>query len=301
MKHIFVINPVSGHGMANKLLPMIEDYFKDRPNDYTIHMTQYPGHATELASQYTSQDDVTVYSCGGDGTNHEILNGLNPGVTMAIIPSGSGNDFSRMFGMKEIDAKQWLIQTIEGKVCRCDCGEADGRRFLNCATLGFDADVASLASDMARTSKIPSKLIYLVAVFKILSKRHAIDATMEFNGQILKEQSLILALMNGRFYGGGFLPTPMADIQDGALDLCVVKNTSLPNILRLLPKYMKGTHINEPIVSFHKTDSIQITCSNEVNYEVDGEIGQTRSLNIRLIKGGLDLRVPKSSTLKELT
>jgi diacylglycerol kinase family enzyme len=64
---------------------------------------------------------------------------------------------------------------------------------------------------------------------------------------------------------------------------------------------MKGTHINEPIVSFYKTDSIKITCSNEVNYEVDGEIGQTRALNIRLLKGGIDLRVPKSSTLKELT
>lgn len=299
MKHIFIVNPVSGHQEALQWIPWIETYFKDRPTDFAIHVTQFPGHATQLAAQYHLEDDVTLYSCGGDGTANEVVNGLAPGIAMAILPSGTGNDFFRMAELSHLSHHDLLIQTIEGKEVKVDIGIANGKRFLDSATMGFDADVGIEANRMARNKWIPSKLVYLSAVLKILTHRQTHAFIMDFNQQTLSQEVLIVAVMNGRFYGGGFLPTPMATIQDGLFDVCVIENTSLANILRLLPKYMKGTHIHEPIVRFYNTDAIKIQATQAIHVQTDGEIQKTASLDIRLLKQGLKLRVPMASVLKE--
>jgi len=298
MKHIFVINPVSGHQNAVELIPIIEAYFKDRQNEFEIKVTQYPKHATEIAASYHVSDEVIVYACGGDGTANEVLNGLAPDIPMAIIPSGTGNDFYRMFSLKSKDPKQLLIETIEGKNSCVDCGIASGKRFLNCSTMGFDADVGAEADRLARQKWLPSSFVYLTAVLKILTQRKALDMTLDFNGQTLKVKALIVAVMNGRFYGGGFIPTPMANIQDGVFDLCVIEDTSLVNILTLLPKYMKGTHINESIVRFYKTSAIRIRCQGGASIQTDGELTQLEDLDIRMLAKGLKIRVPLSSSLE---
>lgn len=299
MKHIFVINPISGHQNALELIPIIEEYFKDKPNDFDIKITQYPKHATEIAATYHVSDDVILYACGGDGTANEVLNGLGPDIPMAIIPSGTGNDFYRMFGLQSKDPKQLLIQTIEGKMCYVDCGIASGKRFLNCSTMGFDADVGYEADRLARQKWMPSSLVYLTAVLKILTRRKVLDMTLDFNGQTLKVKALIVAVMNGQFYGGGFIPTPMANIQDGVFDLCIIEDTYLLNILKLLPKYMKGTHTQESIVKFYKTSAVRIRCIGGASIQTDGEISRLEDLDIRMLAKGLKVRVPHTSTLEE--
>lgn len=299
MKHIFIINPVSGHQDALKLIPWIESYFSTHPLNHEIHITQYPGHATLIAQQYHVEDDVTLYACGGDGTANEVLNGCAPGVAMAIIPSGTGNDFFRMISSKKTDLKRILIDTIEGKEVWVDHGTANQKAYMDSSTLGFDADVGVEANRIARFKWIPSKLVYLTAVFKILAKRSPKEVVIDMNNTTLKTNALIVAVMNGQFYGGGFLPTPMASIQDGNLDVCVIQDTDLKNILRLLPKYMKGTHIDEPIVSFYKTQAIRIQCKEPVNIQTDGEVTQNTILDVRIEKQALKMRVPRSSTLVE--
>lgn len=297
MKHIFIINPISGHHDAIQLIPWIESYFKDRKQDYVVHLTQYPKHATELAAQYHVSDDVCIYACGGDGTVNEVLNGLAPDVPMAIIPVGTGNDFYRMLKLKNLNLKDVLIKTIEGKQVEVDSGLAQGRRFLDSVSIGFDANVGYDANQFARIKWLPSKLVYLASVFKNLSDRKAQKMTLDFNGQTLVEEVLIVALMNGQFYGGGFLPTPQASIQDGYFDVCVIENTNLANVLRLLPKYMKGTHIDEPIVKFYKTQAIRIETILDNNVQSDGEMFRTKILDVRILPKSVQLRVPEESAL----
>ena len=252
-----------------------------------------------MARQYHVADEVTLYACGGDGTANEVLNGCAPGVAMAIIPSGTGNDFFRMICSKKMDLKQILIETIEGKEVWVDHGVSNQKAYMDSTTMGFDADVGVEANRLARFKWLPSKLVYLSAVFKILAKRSPKELVIDMNQTTLKTKALIVAVMNGQFYGGGFLPTPMASIQDGQLDVCVIQDTDLKNILRLLPKYMKGTHVKEPIVQFYKTEAIRIQCSEKVNIQTDGEVTQNTILDVRIEKRALKMRVPKHSLLEE--
>ncbi len=105
--------------------------------------------------------------------------------------------------------------------------------------------------------------------------------------------------MNGKDYGGGFTPTPQADMQDGYLDICIIQNANLAKILDALPKYQKGTHLDLDIVRFYKAKNLKISCDTEVHIQRDGESSVVKGLNISVVEKGIKLRVPHSSTLKE--
>ena len=100
MKHVFILNPFAGKKDSETYMGLISEYFSTHGGEYRILTTEYPGHASELAARYTAEEDVCVYAFGGDGTAYEVLNGLNDGVAMALIPNGTGNDYFRKI-MKE--------------------------------------------------------------------------------------------------------------------------------------------------------------------------------------------------------
>jgi len=299
MRHIFIINPMSGNKHATSYIPLIEDYFKSQPTNYEILLTQYPGHATELASKYSVDDDVCVYSLSGDGTANEVLNGLKEGVSLAILPLGTGNDFTRMFQIPNMSMDRLIIETIEGKECLVDYGMSNQRKFLNCSTMGFDADVGILAHDLKIKYPFLRSFTYVLAIFPLLVKRKPLKFTITFEDKVLKVQSLLTAVMNGQFYGGGFTPTPMASIQDGYLDLCVINDTGLLRILSLLPKYKVGKHILEDIVSFYKVKQFHLSSERTINTQCDGEVYPEIEIEFKIIEKGLKLRVPKRSLLEE--
>ncbi len=291
---------MSGNQQAVNYIPLIVEYFKLRPLDYEILLTQYPGHATELASKYTVVDDVCVYSLSGDGTANEVLNGLSEGVSLAILPLGTGNDFARMFQIPDMPIDKLIIETIEGKECLVDYGMSNKRKFLNCSTMGLDADVGILAHELKEKYPLLKSLSYVLAIFPLLIKRKPLRFTITFEDEVIHVQSLLTAVMNGRYYGGGFTPTPMASIQDGYLDLCVIKDTSLGRILTLLPKYKNGQHIYDDIVHFYKVKHFHLLSERVINTQCDGEVYPEIEIEFRIIEKGLRLRVPKRSLLEEI-
>jgi diacylglycerol kinase (ATP) len=297
MKHIFIVNPVSGHGKSKQIIPWIHSYFQENPGQYEVLMTQSHGHATELTHQYSQADDVCVYACGGDGTVNEVLNGLQDGVTMALIPTGTGNDFTRMFEYPKWKLKQILYKTIEGKEVMVDYGLIDDRRFMNCATMGFDADINLKAEKLGKKLPIPSKLVYIASIFPSLKERKPMNLTLTID-ETYTFTSLLTAVMNGRFYGGGFLPTPKATCQDGLFDICVVKNPPLSTILLLLPKYMKGTHTKHPMVVFFKGKKLRIQAERVMNVQIDGEVSQSSDIHLEIVHKGAKVRVPQASVLQ---
>lgn len=299
MRHIFIINPMSGNQHAANYIPLIEDYFKVHPMDYEILLTQYPGHATELARKYTQKDNVCVYSLSGDGTANEVLNGLNEGVSLAILPLGTGNDFTRMFQIPDMPIEKLIIETIEGKECLVDYGMSNQRKFLNCSTMGLDADIGILAHELKVKYPFIKSLSYVLAIFPLLLKRKPLKFTITFEDKVLHIQSLLTAVMNGQNYGGGFTPTPMASIQDGYLDLCVINDTGLLRILTLLPKYKVGKHIHEDIVKFYKVKQFHLLSEETINTQCDGEVYPEKEIEFRIMEKGLRLRVPKRSLLEE--
>ena len=300
MKHVFILNPFAGSKDSLTLKPTIISYFEAHPEEvYEIVETEYAGHATEIAKRYTEADDVCLYAVGGDGTAFEVLNGLNDGVRMAVIPNGTGNDYYRMIMPQKDAVSKILIDTIEGKNVRADYGIANERKYLNASSMGIDADINELANHLGKKYPIPKSLVYIVAAIRKVLKPQPHFYTMTFDGKELKQKALLVAVMVGGYYGGGFYPAPMADIQDGKFDIVIADDMKIARIFNLLPKYMKGTHVGIPEVKFYQTDRITLVSDTPVLYGCDGEPILESKIEYRLVKGGLNLRVPKASPLHE--
>ena len=296
MKHVFIINPTSGKGKSYKLISVIQDYFKENPGCFEILITEAPKHATELASNYKS--DACIYSVGGDGTAYEVLNGLQPGVEMAIIPAGTGNDYFSMQKYPKDDLNEILIQTIEGRVVDVDYGLANGHKFLNCFCMGLDAEVVQHANQFSKKYPIPNNMSYMASVLKTITSPKAIHAHATIDDIEVDISAILIAVMNGQYYGGGFNPTPDASIQDGILDVLFVDYLKMRQIIPLLPKYFGGRHQDVEAVHPYNGKRIHISIDREFVYCCDGETYFASEYDIQVIENGLRLRVPKESELK---
>ena len=296
MKHVFIVNPISGRGAANRAIPLIEEYFQENSGEYEIIVTEAPGHAKELASRYTKDDDVCVYATGGDGTLWEVVNGINDGVVMSIIPCGTGNDFFRMFDASILDIKKLLKDTIEGEVMAVDYGICNEKtRFINCLCIGLDADINATVNTKGRDSLVPKKMLYATTAVKAITKPVTLSFTIKNADEVQERQGVLVAIMNGRKYGGGFTPTPTADITDGLLDICLVKPLPFNKLIRLLPKYFNGTHIDLPVVECMNAEEIELVFASEVNVSLDGEVFRMDKIRAQIVKHGLLVKAPKES------
>lgn len=298
MKHIFIINPTSGRGRAYQQVSIIEEVFKNRLDSFEIIVTEHQGHATEIARRYRHSDAVTLYAVGGDGTAYEVLNGLQDQVPMAIIPAGTGNDYYRMVGYQEKSLKKLIQDTIDGREVNVDYGLANDRRFLNMMALGLDAETNQVAQDIGKKLPIPRSLVYAISALAVIVRPKKLDIQLKINKQVINRKVLLIAIMNGRWYGGGFQPTPEASIQDGLFDVCIVDDLPVHKIIKLLPSYYKGTHVNEKVVQFFRSDTLEIMTRKLSAVSCDGETSKQDTIIFRLIKDGLVLRVPQASSLK---
>jgi YegS/Rv2252/BmrU family lipid kinase len=273
--YTFIVNPTAGRGAAARLLDPLRAELDRRGTDYELVTTSRPGHATAAARLSKSHVVVAV---GGDGTLNEVANGLTgPQRTMGIIPAGSGNDFIKSVGIppKFLPALDLLFN---GKPRVVDlgtvfCGENPGnsppRYFVNGVGIGFDAAVA------ARTREIKflgGNALYMLAVFQTLGKYVPPNFTFSMNGSTKRSRNLLIAIGNGRCAGGGFYLTPDAEVDDGLLDICMVDAKSIPQILTLMPKVMRGKHHNVPGVSFLRGKGMTVTADEPFYVHADGEI-----------------------------
>ncbi len=301
MKHIFIINPISGNGIVHKVPEMIRSILDDDAL-FSIRITEYAGHAIEIAREYTQADDVCLYAVGGDGTAHEVLNGLQENVAMAIIPAGSGNDFYWMVGSLKQSLRDILEQTIYGKTVKVDYAMANAIRFLNCTNIGIDANInfrANKLGDRFKFFRRFKKISYLVCAVAELFHLEPFEATFTFNGQSITKKILLTSVMLGRQYGGGFKSTPQASIQDGLLDICMVGVPKpMIKVFYLFPKYYAGKHEQIDIVDLYQARSVTFSTAAPVNVGNDGEIFQGNSVELSIVEKGLNLRVPQSSELK---
>lgn len=293
MKHLFIINPIAGKGKPLKMIPEIKRFFANRGHEYYIEITQYPGHATEITRQYTSEEKIRVYSVGGDGTFNEIVNGLvGSNSSLAVIPSGSGNDFIKSV-QYDLPAKDLLFHTVYGGTAPIDLAVVNERYFANIASFGFDAEVVYNAQKFKKNSLIPSHLCYFASIIKTMCRFDNLHMKISLNNQVIDGKFLLIAVANGKYYGGGILPAPEAEIDDGLFDICLIGEKNFFDILTTLPKYVKGQHRTEPGVDFYKAREVRVVCDQEVPLNIDGEIVKVKEAVFRIIPGGINLVVPR--------
>ena len=301
MKHVFIVNPTAGKGNGVAYIPMIESYFAKNGGEYVIEQTEYVRHATELASKYTAEDDVIVYSVGGDGTAKEILDGINPGVTMCVVPGGTGNDFYKSVDKGIIKKEDVLVSLIEGENIMIDTGLMNCKeRFMNITSFGLDADINVYACDYVKKElNIPGNLVYAYSAFKVGLHPQTFKTDIEIDGQHYTKDSVIAVVTNGAYYGGMFNPAPEASLTDGYFDICLVNGpVKTLRLIQLILKYSKGKHVGQPEVMILKGKKVSMKFDRKVNLQIDGENTSTTEATFEIIPQSLSLRVPKNRKVR---
>jgi YegS/Rv2252/BmrU family lipid kinase len=229
-----------------------------------------------------------VIACGGDGTVHEVVNGLmlaGAKATLGVIPAGSGDDFAKMLGNP-------LEKLLEGSTRMVDIGRivADGevRYFANGMDIGFGAhgarNVRSVPRFLTGFGAYLGALVLTLVRYPLLRVRIRID-----DGPERELATVMTAVMNGTTFGGSFRVCPEARVDDGLLDLLVVDPVGRLEILGLVPKILRGTHGSDPRLRLLKARTTEIQSETPLLVEADGEIafGAARRLEVGLLPGAL--------------
>lgn len=299
MKHLFIINPAAGiKNSSNKIIDEIKKKLND--DEYIIHLTKESKEAINVVKDYLtkySNETVRIYSCGGDGTLNEVVNGAvgfkNAEVT--CYPCGSGNDFLKYFG--EVNKFLSIDNLSRGKAVDVDLIKVNGRYVLNIFNIGVDSNVVVKQRKIKKWPLVSGKLAYtlgLIAAFfgKISSKyRLIIDDEVAFDGK-----GLLCAVANGICYGGGYYCAPNAKANDGLLDVCLVKKISKLNFLTMVGKYKKGKHLENKRIAKHivyKTGKkVHLELDKEWPYSIDGELVFDKKFDMEIVPCAIKFVIP---------
>ncbi|MHB0858341.1 MAG: diacylglycerol/lipid kinase family protein [Anaerolineae bacterium] len=306
-----IVNPQAGRGYAAKAAPSIHDFFSAHGADHDMVLTRAPGDAIALSRQAVEDGFDTVVAVGGDGTSHEVVNGLmahlngQPAGTLGCIPAGSGNDFALMNGapVNILDACQ---QVLDGNTRLIDVGQViiDGcitRYFDNVVGIGFDGMVTL---ETRKTSRLRGMALYLPAVLKtIFFSMKPPRVEILADGEEIALTTLMTVVANGPREGGGFLVVPHAKCDDGALDLMVARTMPKLRMLSMIPRFLKGTHTTDPHISFRKVSQVEIRSPDPLYIHVDGEIlcEPAHRIQVRIIPLSLRMIAPMVRTPIHLT
>lgn len=292
MKHLFIVNPAAGKGHSIKYLKEIENLFNHRKEEYVLEITKGVGDAINLVRDYVKKEDYRVYSIGGDGTLNEVINGIIPSKSsLGVIPAGTGNDFIKsLYNSK--DYRNILLNNVEGKEKLIDLAKVNNRYFINISSVGFDAEVTKEARSLKKKRFIPSSLAYVISIFKTIFKFKGMNIQITIDEKTIERKALLVAVANGKYYGGGMKVTPEADIEDGLFDICIVKDLSKFKILTLFPKLIKGTHDSIKEVEFFRGNKIEINSDKNIPINVDGEIFENDNIVFELMPKSIKIINP---------
>lgn len=299
MRYLYIVNPTAGGGRAVAMRQLIKKFYEsgdpaisDPELEYQIVETEAPGHATNLACAAASRFDLVI-AVGGDGTINEVCKGLlAAGCGMlGVVPAGTGNDLASGLGLPSNPWKA-LRHLHQGKARAIDYGRVNGQVFVNSASLGFDADVANHANHIKR--RVRSHTAYTVGLIQSIFGYRNIPVVLDTDRRRnVRGRALLLAVGNGRFYGGGFEIVPDAVMDDGQFDVCLIANISKPMLAALLPTILLRMHTKvRRYVQTWKTRRVSVTVLGDCLLNIDGEIrslSRGTTVDFEIVPGGLQL------------
>lgn len=285
MKYIFIINPSSGTGNYQALIDALNIVRKNGYNfEYDLVLSEYKYHIYEIVKRYNEQE-VCLVACGGDGTINEVLNSMNLDKhILATIPIGSANDFIKMRPYQIESLVDEIKHLVDTKPIAIDFGLANEIRFINSFGLGFDTRVMTIY-DKYRDKFKNRDRAYSYSVF--LALKNIAPTKIKVNG--IEYQTFLMAINNGKYYGGSFKPTPDASLLDGLLDLCLINKLNYFEILSLIPAYKKGSHTKIKKAVLAQAKSFSLESDNELLVSLDGELYKMKNINVRVVEQGVKI------------
>ncbi len=287
MKTIVIVNPQAGNGRTEKIWPNIESALEKSIGSFEVLQTTCRGDATDLSRKILKEDAARIVAVGGDGHLNEVLNGfiendlpVNAESRLSFVMTGTGCDFQRSLGI----SGKWqnaVAELKDAKVRKIDVGKvtytaADKtqkiRYFDNIASFGLSGAVDHCLEHSRLRDYLGGSPLFLWATIKTVfthpnqSIRFRID-----DGPEEEICSRLGLLANGRYFGGAMHAAPEAELEDGLLDLLMLKEISVAKFLWHLPKIYKGTHLKIPEIFFQKVRKFTAESSEQVILDIDGE------------------------------
>ena len=300
MRHTFfaIVNPAAGGGRSAKLAGPALAGLREKGLKIDVVASTGPGHAVELAREAYEQGYRRFIAVGGDGTAHEILNGVyerargKDRIALGFLPLGTGNSFLRDFTKDGAGAS--LEALIEGRTRSVDLirlTHSKGAVYsFNLLSLGFTADVGSLTN---RYFKPFGYLGYLLGVFVrvVQLRRRAFRLRCDEDKDWDESRCLFLSFSNSKFTGGAMLIAPHADPTDGLIEFVRWGPIGRIGLLRMLPKLYDGTHIEHPLASRRAVRHVEFGAQAPVDVLIDGEIAALECLSLDAIPAAVDIYI----------
>lgn len=308
MKTVFIVNPMAGKkNNIEKLVERIKAAAEKLKADVEIYKTRAVGDAAEFVRRFCKEHGKARFiACGGDGTLGEVLNGAieTKDAEIGVFPMGTGNDFVKNFDGDFSDIEAQITSDSQ----KCDAikyvttDEAGNAKVGYCANMfniGFDCNAADAMAEMKKKPFVSGSLAYILAVFATLVKKKGAELEMELDGNIIHKGKLLLtSIANGCFCGGGVKSNPDACVHDGKMNVNIVRNVSRTALVKLLPYYMKGTHMRlrgvERIITNACCERITIRpIGGKMRLCTDGEITSAGETRFEVLHDAFNFVIPK--------
>lgn len=275
-----ILNPIAGRGYGAKVEPELRHCLEAEGLDFDLVRTARPWHAAELAERAVSDGFEIVAAAGGDGTTHEVVNGLMTASNgkeagmLGIIPIGSGSDFANTVGVPP-ELRAACHRLAHGQARVVDVGRVTlpgcaPRYFDNTVNVGFGGVVTVEA---LKVKWLRGIALYLPVVLKTVFLYYTAPlVTLEYDGQELTLPAVMISVANGPREGGGFYVAPQAQPDDGLFDLCIAHEMSRLAMLALIPHFMKGTHVGRESITMARAKRVTISSPDDLVAHADGEV-----------------------------
>jgi len=284
-KWLIIVNPNAGARKGAKDWPEISQYLNEADLSHICVLTEHRDHANRITMESIEKGYRNIAVVGGDGTMNEVVNGIfsqqvvpSSDITLGMIPVGTGNDWSRMFGIPfdyrgaiEILKKSRTFLQDVGKIHYFKKEEPQVRYYMNIAGMGYDALVAKKANLQKEKGK-GGPLTYFYFIFSGLFQYKFIDAVIEIDDQLVfKGEIFSMNVGICKYSGGGMMQVPFAIPDDGLLDVTLIKKAPKWMVIRYANKLYDGTLVDLDFVNTYKGKSVRIRATGKLYLEADGE------------------------------
>ncbi len=299
---VFLVNPASANGSTGRRWPELARRAAAAGLEGATLFSERQGHLAELAREAALDGAELLVVVGGDGSVNEVANGLaglgrQPEV--AIVPRGTGWDFSRTFGIpRKVDDAVRIA--LEGDVRTIDVGRASYRAwdgsdatasFANVASAGMSGAIAKRANETSKA--LGGKASYLWATFAVFSGWEATEIEVVVDDVRRTGRMFDVVVANGRFFGGGLQICPEAQPDDGLFDVLTIGDVTKRDLVQTMPKMYRGTHLPHPKAELLRGSSVTVTSETPLPIELDGEQPGTTPVTFEVAAAALRLRVPR--------
>jgi len=268
MKLLVIVNPIAGK-KALRLLPKIKRWLSQSAHEFYFSIPKSRDEMRLEIVKGPSRGINGILLCGGDGAVHEALPAIaETNLPIGLIPCGRGNDFARNIGLS-MNLRKNRILPLDPTFHKYDLPTINTISFVSITCIGLDAEVNKLARD--GKGYFGGKLGYIVCVLKALKKFRPFEIEMTIDGQFWRDRVMMVTIANGPYYGGGMKIAPDAIMDDGVLNICIVKEMSKWELLREFPKVFKGTHISNPHFIMRTGQKVNIQSDEHREIFADGE------------------------------